>query len=295
MLEAIGLDIGSTLTKTADEEPRRDIGLRLELFDGESEVRPLTSDQAMEMAQVLTLTGYARVGVTGVGAEMFAEAARAFPELTVVLPDGDAFTREINLQVAGLRSLARRLSAPLPDTFLLIGIGTGVSYTKASTAGNVPFPFGNPLGGGSLPALIGSLPPYEDSFDPEAHCDLLMKHRYAALEGTLQGEFVLATFGNAKPDRRGRITVDANSAAKAVATDVIRDLLMMSMIPDWSPFGLPIVFVGTSVDEMPALRHWLSAYCTKLGLPHLYFQGSAYAGAIGAYEHAIATVAVPVT
>lgn len=284
MLEAIGLDIGSTRTKLVDCGNEGRDYVRFDLYDPDEE-RPFTPEMADEMARCIRNLGYRRIGVTGAGATTFAGAAKKFLHVTVVMSEGDPLTREIAMQTAGIKSLCRRQGEPLPNEFTLVTIGTGVSYTLASLYGQRVFPIGNPIGGGFITGVTGLTPDFIADFGKtHSHGDLLMKDRFPEKAGQLVGEFVLASYGDMG---RESIIKPASTAAKCVATQVIRDLMVMGMIPDWKP-SWPVVFAGTPVDRYELLRGWLTEYCESIGLPHRYVSDSAHAGALGAYELACA-------
>jgi pantothenate kinase len=286
----IGLDIGGTLTKMACDSDEAEGGLELGVPADDRSGPIVTEGHVDDVLQHLNKVNQDErfedieaIGVTGVGADLCVAVARRYPDLRVAAPDGDAVMRELRTQVAGLRSLAARQGAPLPDAFLLASVGTGTSYTFVDGDVIRPFPIGNPMGGGTLLRYGGMLHTLEND-DPSSfdqHSDIQMGDALPHLRGTLFEHFVMSSGGKIEGN-------DDASISKIVMTAVARDILLFGNMPDWQVKG-PVVPIGSPIDAFPVFRHWAEktfGLLGQLGIQHRFVKDASYAGAVGAYEFA---------
>jgi hypothetical protein len=283
----IGLDIGSTLTKIVIQNDSEPSGSEFQL-DTARNSNVFGFSDAEELICWLTDTlrnkdgGYS-IGVTGTGAPLFMKVAQRYPDLAVATLDGDAVQCELRLQMAGARGLARRQGSALPEDFLLVGIGTGTSYTFVEGENIRPYHIGNPMGGGTLLGFGGGMMDSDNADLFERHGDIHMKDRLPELAGSPFGELVLSSGGNL-PNKAEALDWVTN--AKNVVTDIAIDILKFGDMEKWQVKG-PLVFVGTPVDEYPVFHHWLKKVFSQLhaltGREYRILEDASFAGAYGAY------------
>lgn len=284
----IGLDIGGTLTKIAIQNDSAPQGMDFQLDTARTDKRFTVTD-AEELICWLTDTirnkdgGYV-VGVTGVGADQCLAVAQRYREIRMAPPDGDPVTRELRTQVAGIRSLARLQDAPLPDAFVVVGTGTGTSYTFVDGESIRQYMPGNSIGGGTLLRYGGSIEELQsdDASTFDDHSDIEMGDVFPHLQGTMLAEFVMSSGGKLGGN-------DQASVSKLVMTQVARDILSFGHMPEWQLKG-PVVPVGSPIEAFPVFRHHLEKTLRKMqegfGIQYRIIESASFAGAVGAYEFA---------
>lgn len=256
-----GIDCGTTLMKFAwlDEG-------RLQCFS-------TANAKAEAILDEMRVAGVTCGRVTGVGPRP-PEGYFAFAE-----PGGDPIADEIALQSDGARRL---LGVASPKEFLLVSIGTGVSYTFVAAGGNERHPLGNAIGGGFIagvsrllgviPREVGRLAEASPSFD------ILVRDVVPATAGSPHGELVVSHFGKAAGDDDALPRACA-SLLSTVAVSVVRDVMLFGM---QRTLPRDVVLIGTPVTQFAPLRDQLRAYLPFAGVtPHFPEKGE-YAAAVGA-------------
>lgn len=293
-----GIDFGTTLTKVAWRNADGTYGFHSTATeDDEGFVDDVECTPRDLLVANLQREGVTRLRATGIG-------ERWLKGFAVEEASGDSIEDEIRLQADGVKPLLgvcggmTRMSPP-PESFLLVSVGTGVSYTRVVGATAERFPYGNAIGGGFVAGLtrllrldysygIGDLDRLCAGKEPS---DLLVRDVLAATRGTTVGEFVVAHFGKVPEDRpgmteeEGRIGEGIASALNCVAVSVIRDVLMMGLSDAYRAPG-PLVVIGSTVATFPTLRRYLSRYAAMLGIDILFPDYGEYAAAIGALHAA---------
>lgn len=286
-----GIDFGTTLTKVAWRKKDGTYGLDSTIRRDESETCCSTDELATP--RELVTASLQREGVTGLRATGIGE--RWLKGFALEESKGDPIEDEIRLQADGVRQLLGSCSGlkleNRPDSFLLVSIGTGVSYTRVIKGKAERFPYGNAIGGGFIAGLARLLGiddvrdvKYVGSNDEPP--DLLVRDVLEHTRGMPLGELVVAHFGKVPAD--GTLVKSGEAVASAlhcVATSIIRDVIMMGMMEKFAPPG-PAVFIGSTVSAFPALAHHLSRYAVMIGAEAKFPDNGEYAAAVGALHAA---------
>ncbi len=272
-----GIDFGSTLTKAAWHKGDGTYALWSTRDGAEYSFQAATPQGRMEVAlrarvDTLRATGIGRRWLQGFVIE---EAA------------ADQIEDEIHLQADGARRLLTLEGRPL-DSFLLVSVGTGVSYTRVVEGKAERFPFGSAIGGGFIAGLANifcwkTLGEIEKSIAGAKPLNLLVRDVLPTAVGTPMGEFVVAHFGKHDADER-----DGHTPAKImatvlhmVATSIMRDVMMMSLMPNHRPPGA-LVFVGSTLATFPTLAGYIDGYARMFGIETRFPVHGEFSAAIGA-------------
>jgi pantothenate kinase len=292
-----GIDFGTTLTKVAWRNADGTYGFHSTATE---------DDEGFECTpQELLVANLQREGVTRLRATGIGE--RWLKGFAVEEASGDPIEDEIQLQAEGVKPLLKACSgmtcvSPPPGSFLLVSVGTGVSYTRVVGAAATRFPYGNAIGGGFIAGLvrllrldysygIGEIDRLCAGKEPS---DLLVRDVLVATRGTPMGEFVVAHFGKVSEGRpgfseeKGEIGEWIASVLNCVAVSVIRDVMMMGLSDAHRAPG-PLVIIGSTVTTFPALRRYLSRYAAMLGIDILFPDNGEFAAAVGALHAAEGT------
>ena len=209
---------------------------------------------------------------------------------------GDQIQNEIELQARGARKLLE-IEGKTLDSFLVVSIGTGTSYTFVRDEKIERFPFGHALGAGFIDGVLtmasigrGSADdPNLTAFGPYRAeiMDTLIEDVSKKMKGTFVGSLPIAHFG--KMDGGGMRDAIV-TAINCTATAVVRDIAMFAMMPEWLP-PKDVVFLGTITERSSALREILEHKFVSLGqnFPNwnhqlIFPRNATYAGALGALE-----------
>jgi type II pantothenate kinase len=128
-LECLGVDAGATLLKVGHAASTGWV------------LRSFASDQVDALLEYANHTAPPVIGVTGAGGRALSERLA-----------GSRFCGEFDAWVAGAPQLAELAGIDLPETYLLVSVGTGVSVNLVR-AGSGARVGGTALGGGSLVGL----------------------------------------------------------------------------------------------------------------------------------------------
>ncbi|HTK05478.1 MAG TPA: hypothetical protein VL500_07870 [Candidatus Eisenbacteria bacterium] len=268
-----GIDLGTTAVKIAWRNEDASHGF-------------LSLDHDDDIAGRLAGMGITKLRSTGIG-------GRPPAGFDASGPSGDPIEDEIAVQADGVRRLFGLQDGPRGD-FLLVSIGTGTSYTLVPKEGTPRrFPIGNAIGGGFIAGVAAmqmiDITEIEESAKKGSHLDLLVKDLLPSKAGTLEGEFVVSHFGKLGdprfvPERLDRESdpVDDHCATivHCAAVTVIRDALILGMIPGFAADD--IVFIGTPVAKLTALRGHLERFAAMLGRRAHFPERGEYAAALGA-------------
>jgi len=197
---------------------------------------------------------------------------------------GDPIDNEICLQASGARELLKDERQPL-DSFLLVSVGTGTSYTFVSQETYRLFQFGNSLSGGTLwgEAKVlgfGSYDAFAASAGQGTPQHLLYKHLFPALDRTIRGEFVVSSGG--RLDEESSLEDQCATKVSAVGIATLRDILILGDIPPFSSTP-DIVYIGSTINRTPLLKGMLAGYSAALGKKPHFPKNGEFALALGAY------------
>ena len=238
-----GVDIGCTFVKIAWK------------VGGQFRFASTRSQPLGEITDNLRKDGITEVNVIGLG------AARGIPRelesLGTVHRVGHDIPGELMTQARGVKSLGAGI---LPDSFLLISMGTGTSYTMVRGDDIRTFPIGNCIGAGFVERLglaLGARD-HKDLLERASQgetLDLEVQHIVPDVTGdSPKGRRVIASFGRADATSSTKDLLATVIQAAAVMT--IRTVLIIDMIPD---FQVPadIVVIGAGVAYNPLLMNAL--------------------------------------
>ncbi len=217
------------------------------------------------------------VARTGVG---------AFPMLPshigVVKFPGDRIDVELKLQAAGVRALLKATAVDI-TRFLLVSVGTGVSYSRIAPNVCDRQSIGSAIGGGFIKGIaalcdvaLADVANVVPSCDSAA--DILIKDIDITKREQLEGEIVLAHFGNVT--RHTPKTHVLASAINTVAACTVKDV--MNILGNNFLGEERVVYIGTPIAKIPALRDRLQKYHAFLPVPPLMLPRGEFAGALGA-------------
>jgi hypothetical protein len=197
--------------------------------------------------------------------------------------EGDLIWLEKRLQADGTKRILEDAQYNLDDGFLLVSIGTGVSYTQVLGDYAIrPLPIGNTKGGAFI-RCIGNLMGERDlnrmdgtAFPGKAQ-DLLVKDVWPNANKSLH-DFVVADFGkfNEYPETWNKADF-YRTLYKSVATGIISDILRMGDVKT-------VVFIGTTIARSSTLHEILMKMTCKVGLNRHFPKNGEYALARGAFH-----------
>lgn len=262
-----GVDVGGSLVKAC-------------WGNGAGPVFASTADIPLEeLRQKLIDAGITRLHLVGIG--YVTPVVKGFE----VRRQSDVLDAEISFQAAGARQLLNELDPKESnEDFLLVSVGTGVSFTFVSRDQYWRFPIGSARGGRTLSqrAMLMGVPDlraFAELAGHGNHLDSLVKDEHPELAGSPIGEFVLAFMGKARSDSRREDL--AASEVHDVAASIASHIVMISMTRDAKPFD-KVFFIGTTVGRLPKLREYLAEWTLKIGKRPLFHENGEYALALGA-------------
>jgi len=284
----VGLDIGCSLTKIALLKPGGEL-----TFSSLPSGNWSQDASALEpVIDELQQAGVADICVTGAGAEPFVRAAqKRFRK--VLVPPGDAIEREIHTQAEGVQSLMANQGTPL-DEFMLVSVGSGVSFTLVSPSGVRQYMPGLSAGGlyiANQSALVGVAA--EDIgrvAEKGEDSDLLMRHVFPGTRFP-RGEFVVGSYGRLGSHVDTTPENICYGHLKYVATAIAGHLLDIKQNPDWAWSG-KVVYIGTPVSEYQPLRDNLQMFTLGLGMDAIFVDSGRFACALGALRSVTANTAI---
>lgn len=236
-------------------------------------------------------------GITHVNATGIGPRPAGFDDMFKVSTGGDRLGTEINLQAMGASLLLESQGNQRSD-FLLVSIGTGISYTIVSPDRTIQYPLGNPNGGGTfagmrrMNGMITSISHDELEKEGEKNLNLFFEDLMPGMPKELHRKFVVSYFAKLTtlPHRLDL----ASTNFDVIATKVVRDI---AMIGDSRTYDAPptVVVIGTLPSRSPILRRYLQE---KVDLARGHLQGKLpfnvselifpehgeFAGALGAYH-----------
>lgn len=206
---------------------------------------------------------------------------------------GDPIHAELRLQAMGARHLLVSHSIVPETKHVVIGIGTGMSFTFVN-GGGFHFPVGSPYGAGSIDGLLSliGLPATDgldallDGTDEIPSFDLPLGEAVPSLKETRYNDWIAASFVKARalddtPDVR-RIRA-AKSVVQHLATDLASRLLIFDNI--WECRGTrEVILVGTLPHKSRYVRSVLNTTLRKIGKQPWFHNRGGYALAVGAYH-----------
>ncbi len=260
-----GIDFGSTLTKAAWKTGKLNFAS--------------TADKSLEeIFELLRKDNVTEIYATGINKHEVPE------DFKVITSDGDPIETEVLLQAEGTKKLLE-LSNTNIDDFLLVSIGTGISYTYVSKDKTERFPIGNSIGGGffyGLGKLFGAKNFKEMIALAEkgTSLDLLVKDKLTEKEGTFQGELVIANFGKAENESKKEDLYA--TLLSTIAITVTRDVIIRDMTEKFQKTQ-NVVYVGSIVSSSLKLREYLEKYSGLIGKSAYFPEKGEFALALGAY------------
>ncbi|MBI2665395.1 hypothetical protein HYX12_02115 [Candidatus Woesearchaeota archaeon] len=266
-----GVDVGTSLVKVAW------------INDGHFRFSSTADVKLEEITRQLSADGVRRIHLAGIGYSD--DRAKYFKDFEVRTAEGDPIENEVRLQAEGTRRLLQD-SGYQGDSFLVVSIGTGTSYTLVTKDGATKFPIGNSLGGGFINGLgqvLGARDYTELATESTQGMplDLCIKDMLPDKAGTFEGELVVANFGKATPASERSSAYASVISTVAIAT--IRDIRLLGMIPHFQPPD-DVVYVGSTVARTPVLKNLLQAYSAVIGKNPYFPEHGEFALALGAYH-----------
>lgn len=264
-----GLDLGTSLAKAVWGDPRQ--------------AKTLPLSQAPALLAELRAAGVTRLGVAGLSYGRVDLAG-----FDVVAVTGDAIERELEVQARGVRALLAEAGREL-ERFLVVSLGTGISYAFVDGDAVRRFPLGSAVGGGFLSGLsrllgAASWADFAAVAAAGQPVDLRVEDQLPSTRGTPTGQLVLAHFGTARAE-----TPPADAYASllsTVATGVARDLALMLHMPDFVP-PQQVVLVGSLTLLEPLVARLQAFVAGWLQREAVVLADAPYALAVGAQQAAL--------
>ncbi|MBI4140800.1 hypothetical protein HY485_03095 [Candidatus Woesearchaeota archaeon] len=215
--------------------------------------------------------------------------------------NSDPIISEINCQAVGARELLLFEGKSI-DEFLLVGMGTGTSYSFVINNVTSHYPIGNSIGGGFMRGLahLFGVHRYSELVSRAERgnlLDLRVKDVLAEKKDVFEGELVIANFGRANAGdclsdfldkasgrERNKLNDVCATIVHCVAVATIRDVMLSSLTVDENQ-AVPedVIYVGSTIAYNPVLQKMLNGYSYAIGkTPHFPANG-AFALAMGAY------------
>lgn len=238
--------------------------------------RPLT-----EICETLLKAGVAQVRLAGIG--WAREIPAPFQAFEIIDQSGVQVPEELSIQARGAQRLLSTTS-DAPGRFLLISVGTGVSYTFVDGDKIYAVPIGNCIGGGflhGLGMLLGAkdFPSMVAAAAQGKVLDLLLEDMVPKKREQTQGKLVIANFGKMPPDAP-HSDIFA-TLIHCVAVAIVRDVWVMETMTELS-VPTDLVAIGTTVARNAVLRQQLTerfiAHGKRLWVP----EHAEFALAVGA-------------
>ncbi len=195
------------------------------------------------------------------------------------LPE-DRIAHELECQVLGVAKLLEEFDGH-PKNFLLVSVGTGVSYTRVLEEHIEPQAIGGVMGGGYINehARLYRIPFGKiDEYAARGHVlDRLLKDVYPELADTPRGDLI-HSFGFDP----GTI----NSSQDYMATTLNRVAATLVQYIGMKPEILAgideVVYIGTCISHLFVLRRFIETFHQFLSTPARFLEGGEYSAAIGA-------------
>ena len=275
-MRVAGVDVGTTLTKCCWTGS-----------DGSRKFMSTADVPASEILYHLKLDGITFLHIAGIN-----QLPLEFHEFAALrrLASEDPVTAEVTLQIKGVKTLLKEQGKTF-EKFLVVSIGTGVSYTFVDSERINRFPIGNAMGGGFLRAvgMLHGIHFCDGRFDADrfntlasngVSLDILVEDLLPYMSQSPMGKFVVSHFGRVNAQTRDE---DAcATAVRCVATLIARDFMLMNMIPG---FAIPehIIFVGSVPERICSIQPVLDNFCVMLGKKSVYLIHSDFALALGTW------------
>lgn len=168
--------------------------------------------------------------------------------------------RELKLQMQGVRALAK-----LPKKFVLVSIGTGISYTIANGDYYKKLPLGNSLGGGFIYGLGLAL-----GF--KNYQEIIKKAQKGNLKKTDIYFKDLLVANLAKLNKKTKKEDIAAGLMNIVAVTIMKDLMLYKLEKE------KIIVIGSTVKNNNCLQKLLKKYLKKIK----FIKNGEFATALGA-------------
>ncbi|MFH0818815.1 MAG: hypothetical protein V1898_02360 [Patescibacteria group bacterium] len=177
--------------------------------------------------------------------------------------------REIKLQVIGLCALEGKL----PQNFILVSIGTGISYTAVKRSGTNPdsrlriykYPIGSSIAGGTILGLSEKLG--FKNFNHLVECANKGNHKKIDI---YFNDLIVSNLGfvNKKTNKNDL----AAGLMNLLAITVYKDMVLYKKNKE------PIIFIGSVLNNNDCLKKLLKKYFCNIA----FIKNSSYAGCLGA-------------
>jgi type II pantothenate kinase len=256
----VGVDVGATLCKVV-------------LQDQTLQTRRYSSGELDRVREQIERWRPRRIAATGGGGASLGE------ELAGVEVEHIA---EFDAWARGARLLAVRAEVALPDSYLLVSLGTGTSVLWIRE-GSTTRVGGTALGGGTLLGLSRLLVGAE-SFEEIADLarrgdrrgvDLLVRDIYKEGGIALPGDLNAASFG--KLDSTSREDL-AHALIGLIGENVGIICATLARVSETAA----VVYCGSTIDQNPALEEVLGVVTVGFGARPIYLPDGAFCGAVGA-------------
>jgi pantothenate kinase len=271
MMKIAGADFGSTHAKFVWAPDMGDFnGI------GQLEARSTLDMDKADLLEEMSQKGITHVYASGIQCDREDENIYALQGMKLIKPNPqlDRVKLEKKLIVEGLLEF----NFDLPSSyFLLVSVGTGISYSYSLPGGFVvSLPVGSALGGGFINGLRSLLSlSWEDLEKAEGEPLDLFVRDY--LPDHPNKDFVLAHLGKANKVRSKYSKGDlAASILHCVAATLAKDISLLGVATK------NVVIVGTPISRLPWLRSMIGDYVANMLGKNLYF-GDEWAAAAGAY------------
>ncbi|GEM_PF-2079286 len=288
-----GFDFGKTLTKTVWKKDNEYIY---------TSTADISLDDLLKKAKDDKIT---TVHAVGVG---YNDVREKLQDFIIKQKEGNSVDVERRLQAQGVKEYLSTEN-PLLEKFLVVSVGTGTSYTFMNGNQIDFFPIGNPIGGGTLYGRFQL--PLEfttKNFSDEKKYgkeelgrdiasrfkfaaelaeqgtpqDILLEEAMPEYKGTVFGKKLILSNG-AKLKRFSSLQDIYATDVHEIATTILRDFWMMSFMPQYIP-PKDIIFVGTTIARLPALRKMLEDGQELLSKNFHFPKKAEYMLALGAYH-----------
>lgn len=260
----IGVDAGATLCKVV----RRTENLETRSFD---------STDLQGVQRTIESWQPTRVMATGGGATHLGETVAGAP--VSIIPEFEAWAH-------GAPILAALEGIELPDSYLLVSLGTGTSILRVGPEGASRVG-GSALGGGTLLGLGRLLLGVESFHDitklaasgDRRRVDLLVGDIYPEGELPLPADLNAASFAKLSSREPGDL---AHALCGLVGENI--SLICGQLASAMGTQG--VVYCGSTLDQNPALVAIIREVTGMLGSPSYLLERGAFCGAVGAASRA---------
>lgn len=210
-------------------------------------------------------------------------------------PD-DPIRAELRLQAIGARHQMLCAARPLETKHIVVGVGTGMSFTVVNGEG-FDFPVGSAYGAGSIDGLFAMLglesgaaiDKLLEGTEDLPSFDLPLGQAVPTLKSTPYEHWIASSFVEAahvpRTESAASIVRSAKSVIQHLATDLASRLLLFERIPEFRG-ARDVVIVGTMPHKSRSVRRAIETTLRKIGKNPVFPPHADYALAVGCY-HAI--------